>query len=136
MVGVCAYPHLCDLSQREQSQEYSVENQCSDNNSNESLFSSAFDTYAERMQQQYDITDALTSYGIGTRNQDNRVRTRRYEHISSLLQMRLHTQPLQAILHRIAVGDVHLLNRIVAQSYHVPLNLPPEKISYPFHSFW
>ena len=48
-----------------------------------SVFHNTLVDFAKRLQQQYDWTDALTSYQIGTRSEDNRLRTRRQERVSS-----------------------------------------------------
>ena len=92
--------------------------------------------YAKRLQQQYDWTDALTSYQIGTRSEDNRLRTRRQERVSSSWQVRIHVEDLHAILRYQASCIAHNINRIVALSRMTPLSLSKEKISFPFHSFW
>ena len=92
--------------------------------------------YAKRLQQQYDWTDALTSYQIGTRSEDNRLRTRRQERVSSSWQVRINIQDLHAALRYEANRIAHNINRIVALSRMTPLSLPTEHISFPFHSFW
>ena len=92
--------------------------------------------YAKRLQQQFDWTDALTSYQIGTRSEDNRLRTRRQERVSSSWQVRAHVQDLQAALRYEANSIAHNINRLVALSRMTPLSLPTEHISFPFHSFW
>ena len=92
--------------------------------------------YAKRLQQQYDWTDALTSYQIGTRNEDNRLRTRRQERVSSSWQVRTYVEVLHAILRYQTSSIAHNINQIVARSRIMPLNLPTEHISFPFHSFW
>ena len=63
-----------------------------------SVFHNTLEDYAKRLQQQYDWTDALTSYQIGTRNEDNRLRTRRQERVSSSWQVRINVQELLAVL--------------------------------------
>ena len=102
----------------------------------QSVFHNTLEDYAKRLQQQYDWTDALTSYQIGTRNEDNRLRTRRQERVSSLWQVRINVQDLHAILRYQASSIAHNINRIVAISSTMPLSLPTEQISFPFHSFW
>ena len=92
--------------------------------------------YAKRLQQQYDWTDALTSYQIGTRSEDNRLRSRRQERVSSSWQVRIHVEDLHAVLRYQASCIAHNINRIVALSRMTPLSLSKEKISFPFHSFW
>ena len=101
-----------------------------------SALHNTLEDYAKRLQQQYDWTDALTSYQIGTRNEDNRLRTRRQERISSSWQVRINVQELHAALRYQASSIAHNINRIVALSRITPLNLPTEHISFPFHSFW
>ena len=101
-----------------------------------SALHNTLEDYAKRLQQQYDWTDALTSYQIGTRSEDNRLRTRRQERVSTSWQLRTQVHHLHAILKRQEIGISHSINHIVALSHIVPLNLPTEKISFPFHSFW
>ena len=92
--------------------------------------------YAKRLQVQYDWTDALTSSQVGTSNQENRVRSRRHERTSSSWQLRIPVHQLHATLKRQEIGISHSINQIVALSHIMPLNLPTEQISFPFHSFW
>ena len=101
-----------------------------------SVLHNTLEDYAKRLQQQYDWTDALTSYQIGTRNEDNRLRTRRQERVSLSWQVRINVQDLHAILRYQASSIAHHINRIVALSQMTPLSLPTEHISFPFHSFW
>ena len=101
-----------------------------------SVFHNTLEDYAKRLQQQYDWTDALTSYQIGTRSEDNRLRTRRQERVSSSWQVRLNIQDLHAVLRYQSSSIAHNINRIVALSRITPLSLPTEHISFPFHSFW
>ena len=101
-----------------------------------SVLHNTLEDYAKRLQQQYDWTDALTSYQIGTRSEDNRLRTRRQERISSSWQLRIHVQDLHAVVRYQAISIAHNINRIVAKSRTMPLSLPTEQISFPFHSFW
>ena len=101
-----------------------------------SVFHNTLEDYAKRLQQQYDWTDALTSYQIGTRNEDNRLRTRRQERISTSWKLRTNTQQMCAALRYQANSISHNIKRIVALSYTTLLSLPTEHISFPFHSFW
>ena len=101
-----------------------------------SVLHNTLEDYAKRLQQQYDWTDALTSYQIGTRSEDNRLRTRRQERVSSSWQVRINIQDLHAALRYQATSIAHNINRIVATSQMTPLSLPKEHISFPFHSFW
>ena len=101
-----------------------------------SALHNTLEDYAKRLQQQYDWTDALTSYQIGTRSEDNRLRTRRQERVSSSWQVHAHVEDLHAVLRYQASCIAHNINRIVARSRIMPLNLPTEHISFPFHSFW
>ena len=101
-----------------------------------SVLHNTLEDYAKRLQQQYDWTDALTSYQIGTRSEDNRLRTRRQERVSSSWQVRINVQELHAALRYQTSSIAHNINRIVALSRITPLNLPTEHISFPFHSFW
>ena len=101
-----------------------------------SVLQNTLEDYAKRLQQQYDWTDALTSYQIGTRSEDNRLRTRRQERFSSSWQVRTHVEDLHAALRYEANRIAHNINRIVARSRITPLSLPTEHISFPFHSFW
>ena len=101
-----------------------------------SVFHNTLEDYAKRMQLQYDWTNALTSYQIGTRSEDNRLRTRRQERVSSSGQVRINVQDLYAALRYQANSIAHKINRIVALSRMTPLSLPKEQIPFPFHSFW
>ena len=101
-----------------------------------SVFHNTSEDYAKRLQQQYDWTDALTSYQIGTRSEDNRLRSRRQERISTSWQLRTNMQQLCAALRYQANSISHNIKRIVALSCTTPLSLPTEQISFPFHSFW
>ena len=101
-----------------------------------SVFQNTLEDYAKRLQLQYDWTDALTSYQIGTRSEDNRLRTRRQERVFSSWQVRINIQDLHAVLRYQANRIAHNINRIVATSRMTPLSLPTEHISFPFHSFW
>ena len=101
-----------------------------------SVFHNTLEDYAKRLQLQYDWTDALTSYQIGTRSEDNSLRTRRQERVSSSWQVRINIQDLHAALRYESNRIAHIINRIVAISSIVPLSLPAEQISFPFHSFW
>lgn len=92
--------------------------------------------YAKHLQLQYDWTDALTSSQLNTCNQENRLRSRRHERSSTSWQPRTHTNQLHAILKPHKIGISHSINQIVALSHMMPLNLPTEQISFPFHSFW
>ena len=101
-----------------------------------SVFHNTLEDYAKRLQLQYDWTDALTSYQIGTRSEDNRLRTRRQERVSSSWQVRAQVEDLHAVLRYQSSSIAHNINRIVATSRMTPLSLPKEHISFPFHSFW
>ena len=101
-----------------------------------SVLHNTLEDYAKRLQQQYDWTDALTSYQIGTRSEDNRLRTRRQERVSSTWQVRINIQDSHAALRYESNRIAHNINRIVAISSMMPLSLPKEHISFPFHSFW
>ena len=101
-----------------------------------SVLQNTLEDYAKRLQLQYDWTEALTSYQIGTRSEDNRLRTRRQERVSSSWQVRAHVEDLHAVLRYESNRIAHNINRIVAKSRMMPLSLPTEHISFPFHSFW
>ena len=101
-----------------------------------SVFHNTLEDYTKRLQLQYDWTNALTSYQIGTRSENNRLRTRRQERVSSSWQVRINVQDLYAALRYQANSIAHKINRIVALSRMTPLSLPTEHISFPFHSFW
>ena len=101
-----------------------------------SVLHNTLEDYAKRLQLQYDWTDALTSYQIGTRSEDNRLRTRRQERVTSSWQVRINVQDLHAVLRYQTTSIAHNINRIVAKSRMMPLSLPTEHISFPFHSFW
>ena len=100
------------------------------------ILQNTLEDYAKRLQQQYDWTDALTSYQIGTRSEDNRLRTRRQERVSSSWQVRINVQDLHTVLRHQSNSIAYNINRIVATSRMTPLSLPKEHISFPFHSFW
>ena len=101
-----------------------------------SALHNTLEDYAKRLQQQYDWTDALPSYQLSTHNEDNRLRTRRQERVSSSWQVRINVQELHAALRYQTSSIAHNINRIVALSRMTPLSLPKEHISFPFHSFW
>ena len=101
-----------------------------------SVFHNTLEDYAKRLQQQYDWTDALTSYQIGASNEDNRLRTRRQERVTSSWQVRINIQDLHAAFRYESNRIAHNINRIVALSRMTPLSFPTEHISFPFHSFW
>ena len=101
-----------------------------------SVFNDLSNDNAHRLQLQYDWTDALTPSQVGTSNQENRVRSRRHERTSSSWQLRIPLHQLHATLKRQEIGISHSINQIVALSQIMPLNLPTEQISFPFHSFW
>ena len=101
-----------------------------------SVFHNTLEDYAKRLQQQYDWTDALTSYQIGTRSEDNRLRSRRQERVSSSWQVRINVEDLHAVLRYQSSNIAHNINRLVALSRITPLSLPTEHISFPFHTFW
>ena len=101
------------------------------------VFHNTLEDYAKQLQQQFDWTDALTSYQIGTRTEDNRLRTRRQERVStSSWQLRTQEQDSYAALRYHTTSVAHNINRIVALSRIMPLGLPTEHISFPFHTFW
>ena len=101
-----------------------------------SVFHNTLEDYAKRLQLQYDWTDALTSCQIGTRSEDNRLRTRRQERVTSSWRVRAHVEDLHAVLRYQTTSIAHNINRIVALSRMTPLSFPKEHISFPFHSFW
>ena len=101
-----------------------------------SVLHNTLEDYAKRLQQQYDWTDALTSYQLSSNNQENRLRTRRQERVTSSWQVRAHVEDLHAVLRYQSSSIAHNINRIVATSRMTPLSLPKEHISFPFHSFW
>ena len=101
-----------------------------------SVFHNTLEDYAKRLQLQYDWTDALTSYQIGTHSEDNRLRSRRQERVSSSWQVRINVEDLHAVLRYQANSIAHNINQIVARSRMTPLSFPTEHISFPFHSFW
>ena len=101
-----------------------------------SVLHNTLEDYAKRLQLQYDWTDGLTSYQIGTRSEDNRLRTRRQERASSSWQVRINIQDLHAVLRYHSSSIAHNINRIVAKSRIMPLSLPKEHISFPLHRFW
>ena len=131
IIGLCASVHMSDLSAQDTASYPSASASASS-----SVLNDISEDYAKRLQQQYDWTDALTSYQIGTRSEDNRLRTRRQERVSSSWQVRTNVQDLHAVLRYEANRIAHNINQIVAISSMMPLSLPTEHISFPFHSFW
>ena len=131
IIGLCASVHMSDLSAQDTASYPSASASASS-----SVLNDISEDYAKRLQQQYDWTDALTSYQIGTRSEDNRLRTRRQERISTSWQLRTNSQQLCAALRYQANSISHNIKRIVALSCITPLSLPTEQISFPFHSFW
>ena len=131
IIGLCASVHMSNLSAQDTASCPSASASASS-----SVLNDISEDYAKRLQQQYDWTDALTSYQIGTRSEDNRLRTRRQERVSSSWQVRTNVQDLHAVLRYQASSIAHNINRIVAMSSMMPLSLPTEHISFPFHSFW
>ena len=102
----------------------------------QSVFHNTLEDHAKRLQQQYDWTDALTSYQLSSNNQEHRLRTRRQERVTSSWQVRAHVEDFHAVLRYQTTSIAHNINRIVALSRMTPLSLPKEHISFPFHSFW
>ncbi len=131
IIGLCASVHMSDLSAQDTASCPSASASAVS-----SVLNDISEDYAKRLQQQYNWTDALTSYQIGTRSEDNRLRTRRQERVSSSWQVRINIQDLHAALRYQASCIAHNINRIVALSRMTPLSLSKEKISFPFHSFW
>ena len=131
IIGLCASVHMSDLSAQDTASCPSASASVAP-----SVLNDISEDYAKRLQQQYDWTDALTSYQIGTRSEDNRLRTRRQERVSSSWQVRTNVQELHAVLRYQASCIAHNINRIVALSRMTPLSLSKEKIAFPFHSFW
>ncbi len=131
IIGLCASVHMSDLSAQDTASCPSASASAAP-----SVLNDISEDYAKRLQQQYDWTDALTSCQIGTRSEDNRLRTRRQERVSTSWQLRTNTQQLCAALRYHANSISHNINRIVALSCTTPLSLPTEHISFPFHSFW
>ena len=131
IVGLYAILYTSDISLQKDASLHS-EATCGTS----SLLSDLSNDYAKRLQLQYDWTEALTSYQVSTSNQENRVRSRRHERISSSWQLRIPVHLLHATLKRQEIGISHSINQIVALSHIMPLNLPTEQISFPFHSFW
>ena len=131
IIGLCAYVHMSDLSAQDTASSPSASASAAP-----SVLNDISEDYANRLQQQYNWTDALTSYQIGRRSEDNRLRTRRQERVSTSWQLRTNTQQLCAALRYQANSISHNIKRIVALSCTTPLSLPTEHISFPFHSFW
>ena len=131
IVGLYAILYTSDISLQKDASLHS-EATCGTS----SLLSDLSNDYAKRLQLQYDWTEALTSYQVSTSNQENRVRSRRHERTSSSWQLRIPVHQLHEILKQHKIGISHSINQIVALSHIMPLNLPTEQISFPFHSFW
>ena len=131
IVGLYATLYTSDMSIQEDTST------CSEANYGTSvLLNDLSNDYAKRLHLQYDWTDAIISYQVSTCNQENRVRSRRHERTSSSWQLRTPVHQLHATLKRQEIGISHSINQIVALSHIMPLNLPTEQISFPFHSFW
>lgn len=93
--------------------------------------------YANRQRQQYDWTDAIiSSFQVSCNNPENRLRTRRYERSANSWHLRINSNQQHASLPYYARSISHSINRIVVLSRTMPLSLPTEHISFPFHSFW
>ena len=131
IVGLYAILYTSDISLQKDASLHS-EATCGTS----SLLSDLSNDYAKRLQLQYDWTDAIISYQASTYNHENRLRSRRHERVSMSWQSRIHVHQLHATLKRQEVGISHSINQIVALSHIMPLNLPTEQISFPFHSFW
>ena len=102
-----------------------------------SVFHNTLEDYANRQRQQYDWTDAIiSSFQVSCNNPENRLRTRRYERSANSWHLRINSNQQHASLPYYARSISHSINRIVALSRTMPLSLPTEQISFPFHSFW
>ena len=66
-----------------------------------SVINDISDDYAKHLQQQYDWTDAITSsYQLSSNNQENRLRTRRHERLTTSWQLRTSEHQQHAALLR------------------------------------
>ncbi len=102
-----------------------------------SLISDIRETYALRLHQQLQWSDALaSSYQIGSSSQENRLRTRRTHSISFGTRIQTGQQYLYAFLPHIEQHTAHYLNRIAAATRLLLISFPSPLISFPFHGFW
>jgi hypothetical protein len=131
ILGLYATPLISRLSIQEDTSPQSEGASCVS-----FILDDLLDDYAKRLQLQYDWTDAITAYQFTTRSQENRLRSRRHERVSTTWQLRTHTQQSHAVLRHQALSISHIINHLVAVSWTTPLSLPTEQISFPFHSFW
>lgn len=86
---------------------------------------------------QHDLSDAIITYrSTGTNSFESAARTRRVEYSRRASFSNTHAIAHPAVQQQLAAATSHQLNANIALTRVLPLNLPPEQISYPFHSFW
>ena len=86
---------------------------------------------------QHDLSDAIITYrSTGTNSFESAARTRRVEYSRRAAFSNAQAIAYPAVQQQLAAATAHLLNANIALTRVLPLNLPPEQISYPFHSFW
>lgn len=86
---------------------------------------------------QHDLSDAIITYrSTGTNSFESAARTRRVEYSRRAAFSNPQAVSCAAVQQRLATASAHQLNADIALTRVLPLNLPPEEISYPFHSFW
>lgn len=86
---------------------------------------------------QHDLSDAIITYrSTGTNSFESAARTRRVEYSRRAAFSNAQAIAHPAVQQQLAAATAHLLNANIALTRVLPLNLPPEEIPYPFHSFW
>lgn len=86
---------------------------------------------------QHDLSDAIITYrSSGTNSFESAARTRRVEYSRRAAFSDSQAIARPAVQQQLAAAIAHQLNADIALTRVLPLNLPPEEISYPFHSFW
>jgi len=86
---------------------------------------------------QHDLSDAIITYRTtGTNSFESAARTRRVEYSRRAAFSDTQAIARPAVQQQLAAATAHQLNADIALTRVLPLNLPPEEIPYPFHSFW
>lgn len=86
---------------------------------------------------QHDLSDAIITYrSTGTNSFESAARTRRVEYSRRAAFSDSQAIARPAVQQQLAAATAHQLNADIALTRVLPLNLPPEEISYPFSVFW
>lgn len=86
---------------------------------------------------QREWSDAIITYRTAPVNAFERlVRTRRAEFSRRAAFSNPQSFSRAIVQYYLSAATTHLLNTDIALSRALPLNLPKEQISFPFHSFW